>query len=169
MRNRSRSNASGCRRSVSDECPIVGDDVLALGRRGQLGIGFGERAAGEQRRQPLDAGDVPRRAVPMAGERRERVGVGESREVAAVERGAMREVGDVGERPRSPRFDDALRAGFGSPAIIRKPRRSAGSASRSGHRALSVSSVQSHSLTVTSTGRTSTPCRRASCTSCDGA
>ncbi len=49
----------------------------------------------------------------MAGERRQRVGIGESREVAAVERGAVREVGDIGERPRLPRFGDALRAGFG--------------------------------------------------------
>ena len=107
-----RSSASGCRRSVSDERPVVGDDVLAFGRRRQRGIGFVERAAREQRRQPLDAGDVPRRAVAMAGERRERVGLGEAGEVAAVEPRAVREIGDARERLRPPRVDDPLRAGF---------------------------------------------------------
>ena len=30
--------------------PVVGDDVLTLGRRGEIGISFGEGAAREERR-----------------------------------------------------------------------------------------------------------------------
>ena len=48
----------------------------------------------------------------MAGERRERVGLGEAGEIAAVESRAMREIGDARERRRPARVDDPLRAGF---------------------------------------------------------
>ena len=53
--------------------------------------------------------------MTMTCERMKRVGVGEAREIAAVERGTVREVGDIGKRSRTPRFDDALHAGFGEP------------------------------------------------------
>ena len=124
----SRRSASGWRRSVSDERPVVGDDVLAFGRRGERGSGLGERAAGEQRRQPLDAGDVPRRAVAMAGERRERVGVGEARRGRGGR--APRDARDRRRRrtaARAARSTIRCAPASESPAIIRRPRRSAGS------------------------------------------
>ena len=66
---------------------VIGDDVLAFGRRGQGGRRSVERraGAGKDRRQLLHAGDFPYRVVPMAGERGKRAGGGERGEVAAVE------------------------------------------------------------------------------------
>ena len=51
----------------------------------------------------------------MARECCECIRVRKTGEVAAVERRAMREVGDVGERLCATCLDDALRAGFGEP------------------------------------------------------
>ena len=95
---------------------VVGDDVLAFGRRRQRRLRLVERGAGEQRRQPLDAGDSHTALVPMAGERCERIGLGERGEVARVEPRAMREVGDARERRSRARGDDARSARFGQPA-----------------------------------------------------
>ena len=94
------------------ERPVVGDDVLSLGRRRQRGIRFVEGAPRDERRQSFDAGDVPRGVVAMAGERRERIGLGETGEIALVELRAVREIGDARERLRPPRLDDPLRAGL---------------------------------------------------------
>ena len=51
----------------------------------------------------------------MTGERCQRVGVGEARQLAPIERRAMREIGDTVERLRAPCVDDPLPAGFGEP------------------------------------------------------
>ena len=92
-------------------------DIEALGAqsRGKRRIVFIERAVGEERRQALDAGDVPCGAVTMAGERREGIRLGETGQVAAVELRAMREIGHARERRHPSRGDDPLRAGFREP------------------------------------------------------
>ena len=95
---------------------VVGDDVLAFGGCRQLGRRFVEAAAGEERRQSLDAGHLPHRPMPMTGECRERAGIGEAGEIAAIERGALREIGDVGERVFTTRGDDSLRGALGQAA-----------------------------------------------------
>ena len=94
------------------QCAVIGDDVLALGRRGEGGRRFGERRAraGKDGRQFLHAGDVPHGRVPMAGERGQRARRRERGEIAPVELRAMREVGHVRERQLRARRDDALRA-----------------------------------------------------------
>ena len=163
--------------------PVVGDDVLAFGRRGELGRGFVERAAREERRQPLDAGDVPHRAVTMAGERaRARPASARRVEVAPVERGAVREIGDVVERRARARAATSRCAPASvSPAIIRRPRRSAGSGTDHVFRATFVAlrtdaRFEKRGLTPIfleravpvahrrrRRGSTTTPCRRASC------
>ena len=60
-----------------------------------------------------DAGDVPDRIVPMAGELRQRTGVGERLQVAAIELRAVRKIGHARERHLRPRCDDPLRSRFG--------------------------------------------------------
>ncbi len=121
-------------------------------------------AAGEELGQPLDAGDVPHRVVAMAGERRERIGVGERGQVAPVERRAMREIGDAREwRARARAATMRLRAGFGEAADqaqAEAQRRRSGPPDRFGRagKARPRSSVQSQSLIVTSAGA---PRRRA--------
>jgi hypothetical protein len=52
----------------------------------------------------------------MPGERGECVAIGERGEVATIELGAARKVGDVGEGTLAARLHDALRAGFGEAA-----------------------------------------------------
>src|SRR5262245_64542083 len=91
---------------------VVGDDVLALRWRRQLRRLFVERAAIEQGRQALDAGDVPHGFVTMARERRERIRIAETVEVSLVELCAMRESGDVDEWTGATCCGDPFCAGF---------------------------------------------------------
>ncbi len=181
-----RSNASGCRRSVSAERPIVGDDVLAFGRcvaaQRPLRRTCCRRARAatvRRRRRPTPRRGDGRRALPARRPRRAR-----SRSRWSSRARCARSA-DAREGLRAPGFDNPLRAGFRESRDEAKTqaqrrgvrldfpswrRRTGDSVSGRGKSSLApFSSVQSHSLTVTSTGRTSTPCRRASATSCDGA
>jgi hypothetical protein len=63
-----------------------------------------ERGARQQRRQPLDAGDVPCRLVPVSAQGGERVGIGKRGEIALVEPCAMREVRGARECALAPRL-----------------------------------------------------------------
>ena len=80
---------------------VVGGHVLAeAGQRdGEVGLG-GLRHALEQRQRCFDAGDGPAGAVAVAAEALQRAGLREQRLMAAIDAGAMAEIGDVDEGAR---------------------------------------------------------------------
>jgi len=98
----------------------------------------------------------------MAGEHLERTGSRQTFQVAAVEFGAAGKIFDTVERLVFPCRDDALGAGLRQALHQAEAQRTAGFPS------VPNSNVQPQSLDSASTGRTSTPWRRASCTSCEG-
>jgi hypothetical protein len=81
------------------ERPVVGQRFLAFARRregdGRLVDARGAQHLGRPR---VDAGDRPRRLVPVPGDALQRVGLGEHRERVRVEAGASRQVLGAGER-----------------------------------------------------------------------
>ena len=160
------------------EGAVVGERFLALARRGQRHAGFvATRRAQHLGRPGVDSRHRPRRLVAMAGERLQRPRFGEHRQGMGVEEGAPRQVFDADEGRLGARRDDAPAGLFGEPldAVEAEPHRLRGAAlaERAGRRARcalpSPAIVLSQSLTATSTGSTSTPCSRASRTSCAGA
>ncbi len=158
-----RSSDSGCRPRVSAEAGVVGLHVLeGLGHR-QLHRAFANRA--EQRQLLLHAADRPARAVAVPGQAAERAGVGEQAWLATLERGALAQLGDIEEGSACARLPRSRRAAVLAQAADFAQAQPDGG---SGAFAATSSSVQSQSLWRTSTGRTATPCRRASCTSWSG-
>ena len=136
---------------------VVGDDVLAFGRRQQVDLRFGGGGGGERRgarRVGVDAERGPQRAAAVAGEGGERVGLREGVGLAAM-RAAARRARSCASAKGASRRAVTIRspAASGRPATSSRPRRTAGF-ERS---AVDGSSVQFQSLTVTSIGRTSTP------------
>ena len=99
----------------------------------------------------------------MAGERRERIARGKCLKVAAIERRTLGEVRDIAEGTHRACLDQP------PSALLRQAFHQSQSQAQRGLPSSRRSSVQSQSLDSTATARTSTPCARASRTSCAGA
>jgi hypothetical protein len=145
---------------------VVADDLLAFAGRASSGVSSSRRGRAQQVLVRHRAHRLPQawRRCPASFKR---IGAGQHLQVAAVQVGAARQVGHArgtaGSRARArcarrpPCSSRAAATGRGAPPA------GARAAVRIGS-----SSADSQPLIVTSTGRTSMPWRRASCTSCDG-
>ena len=136
-------------------CPSVGG--------ASSGVPSGALRHGRQGQLLLAARHLPERQMTVAGKRAQRAGIRERLELAARELRAQREVLHARERRLRARGHDAQRRLLAQAFHHAQPSRNAGSSSAR------RSSVQSQSLLQTQMGRTSTPCTRASRTSCAGA
>ena len=119
--------------------------------------------AGAQRQRTLGTGHFPERQVAIAAQRRERTRRSERFEIAAIERGALREILHALEPLCPARALDTLCA------LLRERFHQAQTrASTPVFHLRDARACIRSSLSCTSTGRTSTPCSRASRTSCAG-
>ena len=94
---------------------IVGDDVLAFGRRQQVDRRLAARARGERcgaRRVGIDAERGPQRPAAVAGQRGQRIGLGQRADLAAIELRAACQVLGVGEGRVAPCGHDAFAGRF---------------------------------------------------------
>jgi hypothetical protein len=91
---------------------IVGGDVVEQAGLGQGHCVFGDARLAEHRGRRGQGFHVPARAVAVARETAQRIGVGQTRLFEAIQRGAFDQVAHVGEGPHATRFHDAFGAGL---------------------------------------------------------
>src|SRR5690606_15077667 len=91
---------------------VVGAGVLPRARRWDRDALLVLRRAGEQRQLLLRAGAQPARAMAVPGEAAQRGGLGQLRQAAAVEAGAVQEVVEVAERRLRARRGNAAGGAF---------------------------------------------------------
>lgn len=114
------------------------------------------RTAIEQRSLLLDARHRPPRRIPVSGECGQDAGFDKQGALAPIHTRSTAEIFGIGEAGLAACDFNPLRRVLRKPRTSRSPRRMAG------YRGSAFSSVLSQPLVNTSTGRTSTPCRRTS-------